>query len=110
MCHKDVPINVLLDLCYIENTSALRGLDDLSHKFRVRNRLAALHDADDGGLGLKVAISCDSFVGLLVFFFCLLELHLVDLDAVLFVRESRVDRKSVIRIDIAAFGMFCQGT
>ena len=64
--------------------------------------LLALHDAHDGRLRLVLSIRCDSLMRLLVLLLCLLELDLIDLDAVLRVREAQVDDELVRGIDVLA--------
>lgn len=69
------------------------------------DRLPALHDAHNGGLGLEVAIGCDSLVRDLGFFFRLLQLDLVDLDPLLLVGEPSVVLESVRLVDLFALGV-----
>jgi hypothetical protein len=85
------PVDVLLDISHTKHTSAHRSLDDFSNKFLMGDQLATLEDANDGGLALEVAVLGNADVSLLVLFLRLLELDLVDLDAVLGMFEVRVD-------------------
>ena len=55
------------------------------------DRLATLHDPDDSRLTLEVAILGDTLVRLLVFLLRLFQLHLINADPVLGVREGLVD-------------------
>lgn len=73
------------------------------------DRLPALHDAHDGRLGLEVAVFLHAHVRLLVLFLRLLELHLVDLDAVLGVREVWVEGEGVGGRDVFALRVLGEG-
>lgn len=74
----------------------------------MRDRLARLHDPNDRSLGLEVAVGCHTFMSLLVFLFRLLGLYLVDLDAVLGIREVLVDSESIGIVHVTAFGVFAK--
>ncbi len=68
------------------------------------DRLSALHDPHDSSLRFEVTVSSDSLVGLLVLGFGLFGLNLVDLDAVLGMREAEVHVEGIANIDVFAFG------
>lgn len=70
----------------------------------MRNLLPALHDTHNGGLRFVIAISSNTFVGLLVFLLGLFGLDLIDFDAVLWMREIEVHGEDVAEIDVFAFG------
>lgn len=70
--------------------------------------LLTLHDPHDSGLGLKVAIGLDTLVGLLVLFFRLLELDLVDFDAVFLVREAWIERECVGFVYVTTLGVLLE--
>lgn len=74
----------------------------------MHDRLPALHDPHDRRLRLVVAVRRDPLVRFLVLGFRLLELDLVDLDAVLRVGEVAVEGEGVGRVDVLAFGRFGQ--
>ena len=69
------------------------------------HRLAALHDAHDGGLRLVMPVGGDALVRFLVLLRRFLELDLVDLDAVLGVGKGEVDGEGVGSVDVAALGV-----
>lgn len=102
------PVDVPLDVRHPEHAPAHRRLDDLAHELRVPDRLPALHDAHNRRLGLEVAVLGDTHVRLLVLLLGLFELHLVDFDAVLRVREVWVEGEGVGRGDVFALWMFGQ--
>ena len=106
----DELVDVLLDVRHPQHTTSLRSLDDLRDQLRVRHALRALHDANDCGLCLELAICGDALVRFLVLLLCLFELNGIDLDAVFFVLERLVDRKDVILVDVFAFGILRQRT
>ena len=66
------------------------------------NCLARFHDADDSCLRFIVAICCDSFVSLLVFFFGFFGLDLVDFDAVFEIGEIQIYGEYVAVVNISA--------
>lgn len=70
----------------------------------MRNSLVALHDTDNGGLGLEASVLCNLLVGLLILFFGFLELNLVDFDAHLLVTEARV-----VGEHVGVFNLFTLG-
>ena len=83
----DQAIDVLLDICHSQNTSAHGGLDRLAHQLLMANRLPRFHDPHNGGLAFEVTVLGNPNVGFLVLFLSLLELDLIDLDAVFGVAE-----------------------
>lgn len=103
-------IDVLLDIRYPQHATGLRSLDNFRNQLRVRHALRALHDADDGGLRLELAIGGDTFVRLLVLLLGLFELYGVDFDAIFLILERLVDREGIIYVDVFAFGVFGQRT
>ena len=76
----------------------------------MRDRLAALHDAHDGGLGLELPVRGDAGVRGPVLRFRLLGLDLVDLDAVFGMSEGVVDREGVRVVDFFALRVLAQNT
>lgn len=72
----------------------------------MRDGLSALHDPDNSGLRLVIAIRSDTFVGLLILLFSLFGLNLVDFDAVPRVGEIEIHCESVGVIDIFTFWLF----
>ena len=101
----DQAIDILLDISHTKHTSAHGGLNDFSHEFLMRDQLAALENADDSCLALEVTIFRNTNVCLLIFFFRLFKLHLVDLDAVFRMFETLIDGECVRIIDVSAFWM-----
>ena len=67
------------------------------------DRLSALHDSHNSGLCLIMPIGGYTLVGLLILLFSLLELDLVDLDAILGIGEAQVDSEGVSLIYVLAF-------
>lgn len=106
----DKPVNVLLDVLDVKHAPTPRRLDDFGNQLTVPNRLPALHDPHHCRLALKVAVRGNALVRLLVLLLCLLELHLVDLDAVFLVHKHRVDGKRVRRVDFARLWRLGQGS
>lgn len=104
----DQPIDVLLDVCHSQHASAHGRLDDLGYQLTMSNGLPRLHDANYGSLAFKIAVLGHTHVRLLVLLLGLFELNLVDLDAVLCVREFGIDCESVRRVDVAAFRILRQ--
>jgi len=100
------PIDILLNVLDVQDTSAPGGLDDLCDQLRVSDGLAALHDAHNGRLRLEVAVRRHALVRLLVLLLGLLELHLVDLDPVFLVSEAVVDAERVRVGNLSALGVF----
>ena len=105
----DQPIDVPLDARHLERPAVLGRLDGLGNELRMRNVLAGLEDAHDGGLGLVVAVRGHALMGLLVFGGRFFELHRVDFDAVLRVCEVRVEGEGVGGVDVTAFGVLGEG-
>lgn len=101
----DQSVDVLLDISHTKYTSTHRRLDDFGNKLLMRNQLATLEDANDCGLALEVAVFGDADVSLLILFFRLFELDLIDLDAIFGMLEVRVDRECVCFVDVSAFWM-----
>ena len=66
---------------------------------------AGLHDPDDGGLGLEVAVFGDALVGFLVLRRGFFRLDLVDFDAEFGVGEIEVEAERVAVVDLFAFGV-----
>lgn len=69
----------------------------------MRNRLPALHDADNRSLGFIVSIRGDSLMGLLILLLRLFSLNLVYFDAILGVREVEVHNERVAGVNVFAF-------
>lgn len=103
-------INILLNLLDIQDTSLLGRLNNLYNQLLVPNPLRTLHDPHDRGLSFEVTVGEYTLVRFFVLFFGLLQLDLVDLDAVLFVREGGVEREGVCGVDVTAWGLFAEGT
>ena len=101
-------LDVLLNVSWIQYASALRGRDDLGDKLGMSDGLSSLHDANNGGLRLKVTICGNTLVGLFVFFLGLLCLDLVNLDPVFWIGKTEVDCESIAVVDIFAFWDFRQ--
>lgn len=106
---RNSPINILLDILDIKHAPTLGRHDDLGHQLRMPDSFPRLHDAHHSRLTLEIAVRRHPLVRLLVFLFRLLQLDLVDLDAVFIVGEAEVHRESVGRGYVAGFGMFGQG-
>jgi hypothetical protein len=105
----DQPINIPLDIRHRQHSSTHRGLDNLTHQFRMPNRLATLHDPHNRRLGLEIPVFGNTHVSFFVFFFGFFELDLVDFDAVFGVREVGVEGEGVGGRDFFAFGVFGEG-
>ena len=103
---RNLLFNILLDISRIQWASILGGADDLRHELGVGDCLARLHDSDDGGLRLVIAICGDAFVRLFVLFFGFLGLDLIDLDAVFRVGEILVQGECVGVGDVSASRRF----
>lgn len=73
------------------------------------NALPRLQDAHNSSLGFVVPVSSDALVSFLVFGSGFFELDGVDFDAVFGVAEGGVQRECVGGVDVAAFGVLCQG-
>ena len=101
-------IDILLDISHAQHSSTHRGFDDLCNELLVRNNLAALQNPNDGGLAFEATVLGDTDMRLLVLCLGLFELHLVDLDAVFRVFESRIDGKIVGLVDVFSLGVFRQ--
>ena len=91
----DQAIDILLDISHPKHTSAHRGLDDFSHEFLMRDQLPTLENAHDGCLALEVTVFRNTNVSFLILFLGLLELDLIDLDAVFGMLEIWIDRECV---------------
>lgn len=103
-----LPLDVFLNVRRLEDTSIFGCQDNLGHQFRVSNPLSALHDSDYSSLGFEVAVRCNAFVGLFVFFFGFFGLDLVDLDPILGIRKVGIDNKCIVIIHLLSFWRFCE--
>lgn len=88
---EDSLFNVLLDISSVKDASVLCSVNDFRYQVDVCDHFTRLHDADNGRLGLVSSVSCDTLVRLFVFFFGLLGLNLIDLDAILWVGKVGVN-------------------
>jgi hypothetical protein len=86
-----------------------RCLNRLRNQLRMTNALPRLEDAHNSSLGFVVTIGSNTLVRFLVLFLGLLELHRVDLDAVLRVCEGCIKGESIGGVDVSALGVFGQG-
>jgi hypothetical protein len=73
------------------------------------DRLLALHNAHNRSLSLKISIGLHAFVRFFVFFPRLLELYLIDLNAVFLVCERCVEGKCVGWGDVTALRVLSEG-
>ena len=103
------PINIPLNIRHRQYAPTHCLGNHLRHQLRMRNRLAALHDAHNRRLALEITVLSDADMCFLVLLFSLLELDLVDFDAILGVREVGVDAEGVCGVDFAAAGSFEEG-
>lgn len=103
------PIDVPLNPADLQRAPVSGRLDCLRDQLRVADALPRLQDADNGRLGLVVAVGGDALVGFLVLGGRLFELHRVDLDAVFGVAEGGVEGEGVGGGDVAAFGVLGEG-
>ena len=76
----------------------------------MRNAPSALHDPNNSGLCLVIAIRGNTLVGLLVLLFGLFGLDLVDLDAVPWVGEVEIHGERIGVVDVFASGFFAEDT
>ena len=67
------------------------------------DRLAALHDSHNSSLCLIMSVCGHTLVSLLILLFGLLELDLVDLDAILGIGEAQIDDEGISLIYVLAF-------
>ena len=74
----------------------------------MRNLLLALHYAHNSGLCFVVAVCRNPFVRLLILLLRLFGLYLIDLDAVLGMREMEIHCEDIARVYVLAFGTFTQ--
>lgn len=102
------PFNIVLDLRYVQHSSAARRLDHLCDQFSVRDLFAALHDPHDGRLRLKMSVGCHPLVRLLVLLLRLLKLNLIDLDPELRVRKARIEREFIRRSDVSSLWLLAE--
>ena len=110
-CHDEHSLfDILLYIPNIQLSSILGLRDHFGNELVMQDGLTALHDADKCSLGFVLPVLSNAFMGLLVLLLSLLELDLVDLDAVLWILEGKVDAKCIGWIDIAAFGCFNENT
>lgn len=100
--------DILLDISRIEYTSTLSGNNHLRHEFCVCDGFASFHNPNNCCLRFEIAICRNPFVGLLILRFGFLCLDLVDLNAILLIRETLVHRKGVGVIDIFASWRLCE--
>ena len=70
------------------------------------DELPALHNSYDCRLGLKSSIRRHSFMRLLIFLLGFFELHLINLDSILFMGKPHVDGEGIILTDVSSFRMF----
>ena len=103
-------LNVLLDVCRIQNTSRLGCSDHLRYQFCMSDLLPALHYPHNGSLCFVVAISSDTLMSLLVLGLCLFGLDLIYLDAVFGMGKGKVDGESVMVVDLFAFWALAENT
>lgn len=102
----DQPLNILLDVHHVQDTSTLGLLDHLGDQFRMCDGLSPFHDPDNRRLGLELSICGDALVRLFVLEFGLAGLDLVDFDAIFGVRERGVDGEGIGGVDIFTFRHF----
>jgi hypothetical protein len=105
----DQPVNVLLDATDLQRAATPRCLNRLRNQLRMTNALPRLEDAHNSSLGFVVTIGSNTLVRFLVLFLGLLELHRVDLDAVLRVCEGCIKGEGIGGVDVSALGVFGQG-
>lgn len=104
----NLPLDIGLNLRGLQRASVASRLDHLRNQLGVLNGLAALHDAHNGRLRLKVPVCGYSLVRRLVLLLGLFQLDLVDLDAELGVGEPAVVREFIRRVDILALWVLGQ--
>ena len=102
--------NILLDITWIQYTSALSGNYHLRNELGVCDCFASFHNSNNCRLRFVIAICHDTFMSLLILRFSFLRLDLVDLDAILLVREILVYSKGIAFIDIFASRCLCEDT
>ncbi len=85
--------DVLLDISRIQRASVLRCTNNLRHKLRMGDGLAAFHDPHDGCLRLIISICHHPFMRLFVLLLGFLGLDLIDLNAVFGVGEIKIHGK-----------------
>ena len=76
----------------------------------MRNAPSTLHDPNNRGLCLVIAIRGNALVGLLVLLFGLLGLDLVDLDAVPRVGEVEIHGERIGVVDVFTSWFFAENT
>lgn len=103
---RDLLLNVLLDLGGLQGSPYASSLNDLGNQCCMLHGLAALHDPHNGSLRFEVSVGSSTLVRRLLLLLGLLELDLIDLDALLDVGEPSVEGKGVCSVDILALGVF----
>ncbi len=96
----DILLNILFDVRRIQHAPGFRRRNDFTDQLRMCNSLPALHDPNNCRLGLVIAISSYTLVGLLILLFCLFGLDLVDLDAVPWVSEVEIHGEVISVVNV----------